>query len=55
MRFGQVAGWDNKDAPFIFSFEILRQDNGKVIIKKGEWRNARMKGLSSIFTRIKGI
>lgn len=55
IRFGQMGGWDNKQASFVFKFLLEPQADGTLKISNDDWRKARMSGLSSLWQRIKGI
>ncbi len=54
MRFGQAGGWDDPNAPFVFSMTLLPQKDGSVRVEKSDWRKARMSGMSSLLKRISG-
>ena len=55
VRFAQAGGWTDLKADFVFSFEIVKNTDGSVEVKRGEWRSSRMSGLKTLWERIKGI
>jgi len=55
VRFAQAGGWTDLKADFVFSFEIVKNAEGSVEIKRGKWRSSRLSGLETLWERIKGI
>ncbi len=52
LRFGQMGGWVDPQAPFVFSFLLSSSDNGTLIVEKGNWRRARFEYFNTIWGRI---
>lgn len=38
LRFGQVQGWLNNDAPFALSYPVGAKDNENMVIQKGRFK-----------------
>ncbi len=55
VRFAQAGGWTDPNADFVFSFEIVKNQDGSIEVRKGEWRSSRLSGLETLWERIKGI
>jgi inner membrane protein len=54
MRFGQVMGWDAKDANFAFSFNLKPGADNSTVVQKGRMEGLKKDGLASLWNRIKG-
>ncbi|MBN8702564.1 MAG: metal-dependent hydrolase [Bacteroidetes bacterium] len=55
LRFGQVGGWHNCNAPFAFEYTLTRGADNKMILEKGRWNSSSLKDeLNKLWLRIKG-
>lgn len=54
MRFGQVKGWSQKQAPFVFRFNLNRSGSNDLVIQKGRMENLTKEAIAGLFKRIKG-
>ncbi len=55
MRFGQVGGWDNPYAGFVFSYNITKNAQQKANINQGRFEASTGEAFHSLVRRIKGI
>lgn len=55
MRFGQMGGWYQKDAPYVFSYSLQKDANNTVVLQKGRVQANGKEALSTLIERIKGI
>lgn len=55
LRFGQIGGWFNGDAPFIFQFSLSRNADNDIMIQRGRMRALEKKTIGELIERIKGI
>jgi inner membrane protein len=53
LRFGQIGGWYDPDAPCVFSFDITRRNNA-AHIQQGRMKAIDSKPLTELVKRIKG-
>lgn len=53
LRFGQIGGWYDPQAPFVFSFDITRKNNA-AHIQQGRMRSIDSKPITELVKRIKG-
>jgi len=53
IRFGQIQGWQNADAPFALSFPLVK-DKNKLVVHKGRLAGWNMHSLKKYIERIEG-
>lgn len=53
LRFGQIGGWYDPQAPFVFSFDITRKNNS-THIQQGRMKSVDSKPITELVKRIKG-
>lgn len=53
LRFGQIGGWYERDAPFVFNFDIIHK-NDATQIQQGRIKAVSSKPLTELLKRIKG-
>ncbi|MCW3077505.1 MAG: hypothetical protein JWO32_2114 [Bacteroidetes bacterium] len=54
MRFGQLGGWSDKNAPFIFNFNIEKTIDNRVALQQGRFRSFQPDVLGKLLRRIGG-
>ena len=54
LRFGQVAGWENPKANFVFQYFLNPYYNNTLVVQRGRFKGWNKKNLVSMFNRIKG-
>ncbi len=54
LRFGQIGGWENGDAPFVFQYKLTRDANNDVMIQRGRMKASAGEALKSMIKRIQG-
>ena len=54
LRFGQVFGWHNQEAKFIFRYYLNPGFNNKLVIQRGRFTGWNNKSLTALYYRIKG-
>jgi hypothetical protein len=54
MRFGQIGGWIDPHAPFVFTIPLKKENIKEVNIQKGRMKASTGEALSSLWQRIKG-
>ena len=54
IRFGQIAGWDNTDASFAFSYAMNKSADNSMALDRGKFKVPLSEVFSSLVTRIKG-
>ena len=54
IRFGQIAGWDNTDASFPFSYAMNKSADNSMALDRGKFKVPLSEVFSSLVTRIKG-
>lgn len=55
MRFGQIGGWANPQAPFVFSYHITEGTGNNANINQGRFEAATGEAFQSLLDRIKGV
>ena len=55
LRFGQIGGWFDGDAPFVFQFGLSANADHEVMIQRGRFRASGKKAFQEMIERIKGI
>lgn len=53
LRFGQMAGWEKADAPFVFRFYLQHNDN-TLVVQRGRFAQWNRATFQSLIQRIKG-
>jgi inner membrane protein len=53
LRFGQIAGWKNAEAPFVFRFYLQHNDN-TLVVQRGRFAEWNKATIQSLIQRIKG-
>ncbi|MBL0232899.1 MAG: metal-dependent hydrolase [Chitinophagaceae bacterium] len=54
LRFGQVNGWDDLKAPFVFHYYLGKEGSNDLVIQKGRFSGLNARVLGSLIRRIKG-
>jgi inner membrane protein len=54
VRFGQLGGWDNSDASFVFAFDLTKGTNNKKAFSRTKFKTSISDALASLINRIKG-
>lgn len=54
LRFGQIAGWDDPKAKFVFHYYLNYPDANLLVIQRGRFSNWNRETFSSMVRRIKG-
>ena len=53
LRFGQIAGWQNGDAPFAFHYFLQHSDN-KLVVQRGRFAGWSKESMEALLQRISG-
>lgn len=54
LRFGQIAGWQNPNSPFVFHYYLQEEGSNKMVVQRGRFAGAGEGAFSSLIERIKG-
>lgn len=54
LRFGQMMGWDNPKAPFVFYYFLNQPENNKLLIQRGRFENWNSNATKSFIKRLTG-
>jgi len=54
VRFGKIGGFNGEPSPWIFRWELIIKEDGKLELKKGDWSFSRFKALGDLFRRMGG-
>jgi inner membrane protein len=54
LRFGQIAGWENPQAKFVFHYFLQHPDENKLVVQRGRFANWNKQATRSFVKRIKG-
>lgn len=54
IRFGQMQGWRDPAAPFVFHYFLDAPSGNKYVVQRGRWKNWNMTALSAYLRRIAG-
>lgn len=54
LRFGQVAGWRNPEAPFVFRYHLLDPSSNDLVVQRGRFAGWDMAMVHSLVVRIRG-
>lgn len=55
LRFGQLGGWYQPEAPFVFRFNIEKTSNNRIALQQGRFHSVKPDILNKLLERIKGI
>lgn len=55
LRFGQMIGWQDPDAKFVFHYYLQKPEDNALVIQRGRFSNWNGEALLSLLHRIKGI
>ncbi len=55
MRFGQINGWDNRDANFAFAFDLTPGSDNSIVVQAGRIEGSKSAVLRSMWERLKGL
>jgi inner membrane protein len=55
MRFGSVGGWQVKQAPSVFNFNITRTSTGEIKVEQAEFEELDGNAITMLIDRVKGI
>jgi inner membrane protein len=54
LKFGQIMGWENPEAQFVFHYYITEQHQNLLVIQRGRFAGWSRKSVSGLIKRIKG-
>lgn len=54
LRFGQVMGWQNPDANFVFHYYLQYPDNNAMVVQRGRFEGWNLQNIESLIKRIQG-
>jgi len=54
MRFGQIGGWAQPQAPFVFNFDLKPQNHSQLSLQQGRFKSFNKKDLKILLDRIGG-
>lgn len=54
IRFGQMAGWDNSDAAFPFSYQLNKNADNSTALNRTKFKKSIPEVFNSLVTRVKG-
>jgi len=54
LRFGQVQGWQDPDAPWVFHYYLQDHDSNHLVVQRGRFAGWNRKSLRAFVRRIKG-
>jgi inner membrane protein len=54
LRFGQIAGWSNPEASFVFHYYLNHPHANSLIVQRGRFEGWNAKTIEDLITRIKG-
>jgi len=55
LRFGQMLGWENPTAPFIFYYYLNHPNDNELLIQRGRFARWKYESVISFIKRIKGV
>lgn len=55
LRFGQVLGWENPDAPFAFHFYLNSDQDNRMVMQRGRFSGWNRGSIQRMIQRIKGV
>jgi len=54
LRFGQMIGWNNPDAKFVFHYFLQNPDKNTLVIQRGRFSNWNKEAMLSLLRRMRG-
>jgi inner membrane protein len=54
LRFGQMAGWQDPNSPFVFHYYLQEEGSNKMVVQRGRFAGAGQGAFRSLVERIKG-
>jgi inner membrane protein len=54
LRFGQIIGWSDPDAKFVFHYYLNKPTENLMVVQRGRFTGWNKKNVASLFQRIKG-
>ena len=54
LRFGQIGGWYLPDAPFVFSFNLFKNEGGESVLQQGRMKASTWEAMTKLIERIRG-
>jgi len=54
LRFGQIMGWENPEAPFVFHYYLQRADENLMLVQRGRFAGWNRRTVGSFVRRIRG-
>lgn len=55
LRFGQMIGWQDPHAGFVFHYYLQRPDENRLVMQRGRFHKWNRKAVHSLFRRIRGL
>lgn len=55
LRFGQMLGWNDPAAPFVFYYYLQHPEDNQFVVQRGRFARWDWNALKALFKRIKGI
>ncbi|MEO8087768.1 MAG: metal-dependent hydrolase [Bacteroidota bacterium] len=55
LRMGQLGGWSDPEAPFVFRYFLTERENNSLMIQKGRMKSMEEGAMWKLWQRIKGI
>jgi inner membrane protein len=55
LRFGQMLGWQNPDARFVFHYYLQKPDDNSLVIQRGRFTDWDKKAVLMLLRRIRGL
>ncbi|MEQ9168920.1 MAG: hypothetical protein RLO12_21860, partial [Fulvivirga sp.] len=55
LRFGQMLGWENPTAPFVFYYYLKHPNDNKLLIQRGRFARWNYESVISFLNRIGGL
>lgn len=55
LRFGQMIGWNNPDAGFVFHYYLQRPEENLLVMQRGRFSNWNKEAVRSLLRRIRGL
>jgi inner membrane protein len=54
LRFGQIMGWQNPSAPFVFHYYIQNPENNQMVVQRGRFAAWNAETIRVFIKRIQG-
>ncbi|AXY75694.1 metal-dependent hydrolase [Paraflavitalea soli] len=55
LRFGQMLGWQDPEARFVFHYFLQKPDENSMVIQRGRFTNWNKEAVSLLFRRMRGL